>query len=171
MNDCIVIEPDCHEDKRGFFYESFHCQRYKQQAGIHNEFVQDNLSRSSKNVLRGLHYQKNRPQGKLVRVVRGEIFDVAVDLRLDSSTYGQWESQLLSESNKKQFWIPPGFAHGFVVMSDIADVEYKCTDYYDPSDEGLLIWNDPSIDINWPIQNPLISEKDLKAPLFSALKL
>jgi len=171
LNDCVVIKPDLYKDTRGFFYETFHSSRYDKDAGIKYEFVQDNFSRSSKNVLRGLHYQKNKPQGKLVRVVKGEIFDVAVDLRKNSSTFGKWDFQLLSEDNKKQFWIPPGFAHGFYVQSDIADVEYKCTDYYDSSDEGSILWSDPSLKISWPTKNPILSDKDLNAPLYSQLDL
>jgi dTDP-4-dehydrorhamnose 3,5-epimerase len=133
-------------------------------------FVQDNHSRSSKGVLRGLHFQKTKPQGKLVRVVRGEVYDVAVDLRSGSATYGQWEAVILSEENKTQFWVPPGFAHGFVVLSETADFEYKCTDYYDPSDEGSLLWNDPNLNIPWPIDNPKLSDKDANAPLLADLK-
>ena len=124
------------------------------------DFVQDNHSRSSKGVLRGLHFQKHNPQGKLVRVVRGTVFDVAVDIRKDSPTFGEWRGVILSEDNKTQFWIPPGLAHGFVVISDIADFEYKCTDYYTPENERCLIWNDPDIGIDWPIDKPLLSEKD-----------
>ena len=163
LNDCIIIEPKVFGDDRGFFLETFHSSRYKKLAGIDLPFVQDNHSRSSKAVLRGLHFQKTKPQGKLVRVVKGEVFDVAVDIRKDSSSYGKWESVVLSEKNKKQFWIPPGFTHGFMVLSDIADFEYKCTDFYDPSDEGSILWNDPDLDINWPLANPILSEKDASA--------
>ena len=133
-------------------------------------FVQDNYSRSSKSVLRGLHFQKKKPQGKLVRVVRGEVYDVAIDIRPDSQTFGEWEAVILSDENKKQFWIPPGFAHGFLVLSDIADFEYKCTDYYDPSDEGSILWNDPDLNISWPIENPILSKKDLNASSLDSLK-
>lgn len=147
----VIIEPKVFGDERGFFLETFQSDRYKELAGIDLHFVQDNHSRSAKGVLRGLHFQKTKPQGKLVRVVRGAVFDVAVDIRKDSPTYGQWEGVLLSEENKKQFWVPPGLAHGFLVLSDVADFEYKCTDYYDPSDEGSLIWNDPSVGIEWPL--------------------
>lgn len=147
----VIIEPKVFGDERGFFLETFQSDRYKELAGIDLPFVQDNHSRSAKGVLRGLHFQKTKPQGKLVRVVRGAVFDVAVDIRKDSPTYGQWEGVLLSEENKKQFWVPPGLAHGFLVLSDVADFEYKCTDYYDPSDEGSLIWNDPSVGIEWPL--------------------
>lgn len=164
-----IIEPKVFGDERGFFLETFHSQRYLDSAGIDLAFVQDNYSRSTKGVLRGLHYQKTKPQGKLVRVVRGEVFDVAVDIRKDSPTYGQWEGVILNEDNKRQFWVPPGFAHGFVVLSDIADFEYKCTDFYDPSDEGSLMWNDPSIGIKWPSIDVTLSEKDKVASLFKHL--
>ncbi len=169
LDGVLVIEPQTFEDKRGFFLESFNKDKYVQ-AGIKFDFVQDNHSSSTRGVLRGLHFQKNKPQGKLVRVVRGEVFDVVVDLRKDSSTFSQWESIILTEKNKLQFWVPPGFAHGFVVLSDIADFEYKCTDYYDPSDERSLFWNDPNLNIQWPIDNPKLSEKDANAPLLADLK-
>lgn len=171
LNDCLIIEPKVFGDERGFFLESFHQQRYEQQTGITQAFVQDNHSRSAKGVLRGLHFQKTRPQGKLVRVVRGEVFDVAVDIRPQSATFGQWEAVILSEENKRQFWVPPGFAHGFQVLSDFADFEYKCTDYYFPEDEGCLAWNDPQLAIDWPIQTPLLSAKDAKAGTLSELDL
>ncbi|SBS25771.1 dTDP-4-dehydrorhamnose 3,5-epimerase [Marinomonas aquimarina] len=159
--DVVIIEPKVFGDERGFFLETFQAERYQELAGIDLPFVQDNHSRSGKGVLRGLHFQKSKPQGKLVRVVRGEVFDVAVDIRKDSPTYGQWAGVLLSEDNKRQFWVPPGLAHGFVVLSDVADFEYKCTDYYDPTDEGCLIWNDPSVAIEWPEGiEPKLSEKD-----------
>lgn len=170
LKDCVIIEPKVFGDERGFFLETFQENRYAALAGISLPFVQDNHSRSSKGVLRGLHFQKTKPQGKLVRVVRGEVYDIAVDIRLDSETYGQWESVILSEENKTQFWVPPGFAHGFLVLSDIADFEYKCTDYYDYSDEGCLLWSDPSLNIPWPIDNPKLSEKDKNAPLLADLK-
>ena len=163
LNDCVIIEPKVFGDKRGFFLETFHTSRYANLVGISLPFVQDNHSRSSKGVLRGLHFQKTKPQGKLVRVVRGEVYDVAVDIRKDSSTFGHWESVILSEENKKQFWVPPGFAHGFVVLSDIADFEYKCTDYYDPSDEGSILWSDPDLGIKWPLASPILSDKDKNA--------
>jgi len=155
-----IIEPKVFGDARGFFLETFEKQRYQSLLDINFDFVQDNYSRSTKNVLRGLHFQRINPQGKLVRVVRGEVFDVAVDIRKDSPTYGQWEGVILSEENKKQFWIPPGLAHGFAVLSDIADFEYKCTDYYFPQYEECLLWNDPSVAIAWPVTQPLLSEKD-----------
>lgn len=155
-----IIQPKVFGDARGFFLETFEKKRYQEMLNIDLDFVQDNHSRSSKGVLRGLHFQKVNPQGKLVRVVRGEVFDVAVDIRPDSPTYGAWEGVLLSEENKTQFWVPPGLAHGFVVLSDTADFEYKCTDYYNPAHESCLLWNDPEVGIEWPIDNPLLSEKD-----------
>ena len=170
LKDCLIIEPKVFNDERGFFFESFQADRYADLAGITLPFVQDNHSHSSRGVLRGLHFQKTKPQGKLVRVVKGEVYDVAVDIRLGSPTYGQWESVILSEENKTQFWVPPGFAHGFVVLSETADFEYKCTDYYDPSDEGSLLWNDPDLNIPWSIDNPKLSEKDANAPLLADLK-
>jgi dTDP-4-dehydrorhamnose 3,5-epimerase len=170
LKDCVIIEPRVFGDERGFFLETFQLDRYTNFAGISLPFVQDNHSRSSKGVLRGLHFQKTKPQGKLVRVVRGEVYDVAVDIRSGSPTYGQWEAVILSEENKTQFWVPPGFAHGFVVLSKMADFEYKCTDYYDPSDEGSLLWDDPDVNISWPIDSPKLSEKDANAPLLADLK-
>ncbi|GKW41459.1 MULTISPECIES: dTDP-4-dehydrorhamnose 3,5-epimerase [Pectobacterium] len=164
-----IIQPKVFGDARGFFLETFEKKRYQKMLDIDVDFVQDNHSRSSKGVLRGLHFQKTSPQGKLVRVVRGEVFDVVVDIRQDSPSYGEWCGVTLSEENKTQFWLPPGLAHGFVVLSDIADFEYKCTDYYDPSDEGCLLWNDPEVSIKWPITDPLLSEKDKLGKLFKDL--
>ncbi|KHT36731.1 dTDP-4-dehydrorhamnose 3,5-epimerase [Pectobacterium carotovorum] len=164
-----IIQPKVFGDDRGFFLETFEKKRYQEMLNINLDFVQDNHSRSSKGVLRGLHFQRSNPQGKLVRVVRGEVFDVAVDIRPDSPTYGAWEGVILSEENKTQFWIPPGLAHGFVVLSDVADFEYKCTDYYNPANEGCLVWNDPDVGIEWPITNPLLSEKDKLGKLFKEL--
>ena len=158
-------------DERGFFLETFHAARYAESAGINLPFVQDNHSRSSKGVLRGLHFQKTKPQGKLVRVVRGEVYDVAVDIRANSKTFGKWEAVILSEHNKLQFWVPPGFAHGFVVLSDIADFEYKCTDFYDSTDEGSILWSDPDLGIQWPVQNPIVSAKDAVAKQLADLDL
>ena len=158
----IIIEPKVFGDSRGFFLESYQRKRYEN-IGISLEFVQDNHSCSEKGVLRGLHFQIAKPQGKLVRVTRGEVFDVAVDLRKDSPTFGEWESVILNQENKRQFYVPPGFAHGFQVMSDSADFEYKCTDYYDSSDEGAVLWNDPSLGIKWPLENPKLSKKDSEA--------
>ena len=159
----VIIEPNVFGDERGFFLETFQAERYRELAGIDLPFVQDNHSRSSKGVLRGLHFQKTKPQGKLVRVVRGEVFDVAVDIRLGSRTYGQWVGVYLSEENKTQFWVPPGLAHGFVVLSEVADFEYKCTDFYDPADEGSLVWNDPDVGIEWPIERITGTEIQLSA--------
>ncbi len=144
-----IIEPTVHGDSRGYFMETYN-QRDMEKAGLNMTFVQDNQSMSTKGVLRGLHYQINHPQGKLVRVIKGKVYDVAVDLRNNSETYGKWFGVELSEENKKQFYISPGFAHGFLVLSDTAEFCYKCTDFYHPNDEGGLAWNDPSIGINWP---------------------
>ena len=171
LDGCVIIEPKVFGDERGFFLETFQAERYISEAGITLPFVQDNHSRSSKSVLRGLHFQKTKPQGKLVRVVRGQVYDVAVDIRKGSPTYGQWEGLILSEENKTQLWVPPGFAHGFVVLSDIADFEYKCTDYYDPSDEGSILWNDSDLDIPWPIDNPILSNKDASADRLADIDL
>lgn len=171
LQDCVIIEPKIFGDERGFFLETFQATRYENLAGINLPFVQDNHSRSSSGVLRGLHFQKTNPQGKLVRVIKGEVYDVAVDIRPSSHSFGQWEAVVLSEENKKQFWVPPGFAHGFVVLSKTADFEYKCTDYYDPSDEGSILWNDPDLDISWPVTSPLLSEKDAHASLLADLQL
>ena len=157
LKDCVVIEPRVFGDSRGFFLETFQADRYAQEAGIVLPFVQDNHSRSTRGVLRGLHFQRTKPQGKLVRVVSGEVYDVAVDIRVDSSTFGQWEGVVLSEANKKQFWVPPGFAHGFLVLSAVADFEYKCTDYYDPSDEGCILWSDPALSIPWATYEPILA--------------
>ena len=170
LHDCVIIEPMVFGDERGFFLETFQAERYAKLARITLAFVQDNHSRSSKSVLRGLHYQKTKPQGKLVRVVRGEVYDVALDIRQGSPTFGQWEGVILSEENKRQFWLPPGFAHGFLVLSDTADFEYKCTDYYDPSDEGCVLWNDPDLDIPWPLADPILSSKDASADRLVDLK-
>ena len=170
LHDCVIIEPKVFGDERGFFLETFQAERYSALAGITLPFVQDNHSRSSKAVLRGLHYQKTNPQGKLVRVVRGKVYDVAVDIREGSTTFGQWEAVILSEENKIQLWVPPGFAHGFVVLSETADFEYKCTDYYDPSDEGSILWNDPDLNIPWPTDCPNLSEKDANAEKLVDLK-
>lgn len=159
-----VITPAVYGDERGYFMETYNYNDYKA-AGMEMEFVQDNQSSSRKGVLRGLHFQINHPQGKLVRVISGEVFDVAVDLRKGSATYGKWFGVLLSEENKKQFFIPENFAHGFLVLSDSAEFAYKCTDFYRPGDEGGLAWNDPEIGIEWPIPDNmelLISEKDQK---------
>ena len=158
--DVKIVKPKVFGDERGFFLETFEQKRYQQMLDINFNFVQDNHSRSQKGVLRGLHFQKQNPQGKLVRVVRGQVYDVVVDIRKDSKTFGKWVSIILSEENKTQLWIPPGLAHGFVVLSDIADFEYKCTNYYDPKSEESLLWNDPTVNIDWPITNPILSIKD-----------
>lgn len=171
LKDCVVIEPEVFRDDRGFFLETFQSLKYDNLAGITLPFVQDNYSRSSKGVLRGLHFQKTKPQGKLVRVVRGEVYDVAVDLRKNSNTFCQWDSVVLSEHNQKQLWVPPGFAHGFLVLSETADFDYKCTDFYDPSDEGAILWNDQNLDISWPIEKPILSFKDANAPSLTDLNL
>ena len=159
-----VIEPSVFKDERGYFMETYNQNDFKE-AGLDMVFVQDNQSMSTRGVLRGLHYQKQFPQGKLVRVVRGTVFDVAVDLRTGSKTYGNWFGVELSAENKKQFYIPEGFAHGFLVLSDEAEFVYKCTDFYHPGDEGGMAWNDPEIGIEWPLQDGvelIISEKDQK---------
>ncbi len=165
----LVVEPTVFEDERGFFFESYHYKRYAEH-GIDATFVQDNHSRSVHGTLRGLHYQVNPGQGKLVRVVVGEVFDVAVDIRFGSPTFGKWFGTYLSAKNKKQMYIPVGFAHGFCVTSDVAEFEYKCTDYYSPKDERGILWNDPALAIEWPIQNPILSEKDKKNPLFQNIR-
>lgn len=170
LKDCFLIQPKVHSDERGFFLETFHTDRYHRLAGIKLPFVQDNHSRSSKGVLRGLHFQKTKPQGKLVRVVKGKVYDVALDIRKDSHSFGLWEGVILSEENKNQLWVPPGFAHGFLVLSEMADFEYKCTDYYDPSDEGSILWNDPDLQISWPLKNPTLSDKDSSARRLVDLK-
>lgn len=150
------------EIQEDFFLETFQAERYTKSLKIDLPFVQDNHSRSSYGTLRGLHFQKNKPQGKLVRVSNGQVFDVVVDIRSNSSTFRMWEGFYLSGDNMKQLWVPPGFAHGFVVTSDIADFEYKCTEYYDPTDEECILWNDKDLSIKWPINDPQLSEKDLK---------
>jgi dTDP-4-dehydrorhamnose 3,5-epimerase len=160
----VVIHPNVHGDARGHFVETFSAERYRDEAGIDVEFVQDNLSRSGRGVLRGLHAQKERPQGKLVRVARGEVFDVAADIDPDSATFGRWFGAMLTGSNQHQMWIPAGYAHGFLVVSDIADFEYKCTEYYHPGDEIGVVWNDPDIGIEWPMDQPILSEKDRMLP-------
>lgn len=159
--DVMVIEPKVFGDARGFFFESFNQKAFNEATGTNENFVQDNHSRSTKGVLRGLHYQLQQPQGKLVRVVRGAVFDVAVDIRKSSPTFGQWVGVELSEDNHKQFWVPAGFAHGFVVLSETADFLYKTTNYYAPAHERCIAWDDPAIDIEWPADiEPQLSEKD-----------
>ncbi len=162
--DLLVLEPKVFGDARGFFFESFNQQDFNQATGLNVQFVQDNHSRSAQGVLRGLHYQLQQPQGKLVRVVRGAVFDVAVDIRQSSSTFGQWAGVELTEDNHKQFWVPPGFAHGFLVLSQTADFLYKTTDYYAPQHERSIAWNDPAIGITWPKDlMPILSAKDQAA--------
>lgn len=159
-----VIEPKVHEDGRGYFMETYN-QKDMEEAGLNMKFVQDNQSMSVRGVLRGLHYQKEFPQGKLVRVLKGRVFDVAVDIREDSETYGQWFGVELSDENKKQFYIPEGFAHGFLVLSKTAEFAYKCTDFYRPGDEGGIAWDDKDINIQWPFEEGMeiiLSEKDKK---------
>lgn len=166
-----IIEPTVFGDSRGYFMETYNYREFSE-AGLDMVFVQDNQSKSKKGVLRGLHFQKNNPQGKLVRVLRGEVFDVAVDLRPKSSTFGKWHGLILSEENKRQFYIPEGFAHGFLVLSDEAEFAYKCTDYYNPQDEGGVIWSDDSLKIQWPLEKvgePSLSEKDTKWCDFTTL--
>ena len=155
----LIIEPEVYRDDRGWFLETYHCDKYEE-AGLSFPFVQDNCSSSVRGTLRGLHAQVTRPQGKLVRVTKGEIFDVAVDIRRGSPTFAVWESVILSAENFKQLYIPPGFAHGFFVLSDIAEVEYKCTDVYTPGDEITIAWNDGQIGIQWPNDSPVLSSKD-----------
>jgi dTDP-4-dehydrorhamnose 3,5-epimerase len=159
--DLLLLEPTIHEDARGFFFESFNQKRFEDATRRNVSFVQDNHSRSLRHVLRGLHYQVHRPQGKLVRVISGEVFDVAVDLRRSAPTFGKFFGIVLSAPNKKQLWIPEGFAHGFLVLSEAAEVLYKTTDYYVPEDERCLIWNDPDVAIDWPKHGePILSAKD-----------
>ena len=164
----LLIEPKVFQDARGFFLESYTKRKYMEH-GIDVEFVQDNHSSSTRNVLRGLHFQTAHQQAKLVRVIQGEIFDVAVDIRLASPTFGKWVGYRLSKENRLQMYVPAGFAHGFCVTSDTAEVLYKCTDYYYPQDESGIIWNDPGIGIRWPTDNPILSPKDAKYPRLSEL--
>lgn len=162
----FIVEPTVFGDNRGYFFETYHYDEFKK-AGIDAVFVQDNQSKSKRGVLRGLHFQTKRPQGKLVRVIKGEVFDVGVDLRKNSHTFGKWVGAVLSDENKRQLYIPAGFAHGFLVLSDEAEFVYKCTDFYDPQNEGGIIYNDPDININWPISGDmeiLLSQKDRTLP-------
>jgi dTDP-4-dehydrorhamnose 3,5-epimerase len=159
----LIIEPKVFGDERGFFMETWNGRRYEE-AGLPGRFVQDNLSYSARGVLRGLHFQNPQPQGKLISVLRGEVFDVAVDVRVGSPTFGEWTSVTLSAENKRQFYVPPDFAHGFLVTGEDAIFFYKCTDYYAPSSEGIVLWNDPDIGIEWPTDAPTLSERDGKAP-------
>lgn len=162
--DVLILEPKVFGDDRGFFFESFNAREFERATGLQRRFVQDNHSRSAKNVLRGLHYQIRQPQGKLVRVISGEVFDVAVDLRQDSKTFGRWVGVYLSAANKKQLWVPEGFAHGFLVVSESAEFLYKTTDYYAPEYERSLLWSDPALAIAWPLAGePLLAAKDAAA--------
>lgn len=170
--DVWVFTPRVFGDDRGYFLETFRSSHFKER-GIKKEFVQDNQSKSGQGILRGLHYQLEFPQGKLVRVVSGEVFDVAVDIRRSSPTFGQWVGELLSADNKKQIWVPPGFAHGFYVTSEFAEIAYKCTEYYHPEDDHSLLWNDPDIGIEWPLvtPDPVLSDKDKNAKNLSEAAL
>lgn len=159
FRDVLVIEPDVYGDDRGFFLETWQRDRYAE-AGVGGPFVQDNHSRSARGVLRGLHFQMPRPQGKLVQVLRGEVFDVAVDVRIGSPTFGRWAGCRLSDDDHHQMWVPEGFAHGFLALSDRADFHYKCTDFYAPEAERTLRWDDPDVGVDWPIDGPVVSEKD-----------
>jgi dTDP-4-dehydrorhamnose 3,5-epimerase len=159
----LLVEPDVYRDSRGFFLETYHERRYRE-AGIAATFVQDNHSRSARGTVRGLHFQVRRPQGKLVRALSGEMFDVAVDVRRGSPTFGRWVGATLTGDNFRQIYVPPGFAHGFCILSEVGEVEYKCTELYDPEDELGVAWNDPQIGIEWPAAEPLLSAKDKTAP-------
>jgi dTDP-4-dehydrorhamnose 3,5-epimerase len=165
----VIIEPAVFGDHRGFFLESYNQQRYEE-AGILESFVQDNHSRSARGVLRGLHFQRTKPQGKLVRVTHGEVFDVVVDINPDSATYAQWVGVNLSSENHTQLYVPPGYAHGFVVLSESADFQYKCTEFYDPTDEAGVLWSDNQLSINWPIASPRLSDKDSRLPTLERLE-
>ena len=168
ISDVIIIEPQVFGDDRGFFFESFNSRQFDELIGRNVDFVQDNHSRSARNVLRGLHYQIHQPQAKLVRVVQGEVFDVAVDIRKSSPTFGQWVGEILSAENKRQLWVPEGFAHGFVVISETAEVIYKTTDYWAPDFERSIAWSDPAIGIQWPLRGePTLSVKDRQAHPFT----
>jgi dTDP-4-dehydrorhamnose 3,5-epimerase len=162
----LIVEPRVHGDDRGFFFETYHADRYAE-AGLKWPFVQDNYSRSVKGTLRGLHFQHPKAQGKLVQVFAGSVFDVVVDIRRRSPTFGRWLGLELSEENRRQLWIPPGFAHGFCVTSPIADLVYKCTEFYAPETEHAIAWNDPELKIDWPLSHPLLSAKDAAAPRLS----
>lgn len=168
LDGLLVIEPKCYQDARGFFLETYQSKRY-QEAGILDVFVQDNHSRSQKNVLRGLHFNKKKPQAQIVSVIRGRVFDVVVDIRRSSPTFGQWFGTELSDESNRQIYMPHGFAHGFCVLSDWADLHYKVSQRYDSTDDGGLIWNDDQINIDWPIKNPIISERDLTHPHFEGI--
>ncbi|MEF2231533.1 MAG: dTDP-4-dehydrorhamnose 3,5-epimerase [Pseudodesulfovibrio sp.] len=168
--DVIVIEPRVFKDGRGFFLESFR-QSFLKEAGIDADFVQSNTSRSVRGVLRGLHYQTRHPQGKLIRVSRGRVFDVAVDIRPSSTTFGQHFGIELNDEDHRQLWIPAGLAHGFCALSEVVDLHYRCTDYYDPKGEAGVLWNDPEIGIDWPVKDPILSSKDMRWPALAQLAL
>jgi dTDP-4-dehydrorhamnose 3,5-epimerase len=170
--DVLLLEPKVFSDERGYFFESFNARDFREATGLQVEFVQDNHSMSVQGVLRGLHYQIQHPQGKLMRAVRGSVFDVAVDLRKSSSTFGRWVGVLLSAENRRQLWIPPGFAHGFLTLSDSAEVLYKITDYWYPEHERTLLWKDPTLGIDWPIDGePRLAVKDVEGKLFSEVEV
>ncbi len=165
----LIIEPETFGDARGFFLETFQSERYAK-AGITQPFVQDNHSRSQQGVLRGLHFQRTRPQGKLISVSRGSVFDVTVDINPQSPTFAEYVALELNDQNHLQMWVPAGYAHGFCVLSDVADLHYKCTDFYDPADEAGIIWNDSDVNITWPLHSPLLSTKDQRLPCLRDLK-
>ena len=169
LDGVLIVEPEIHEDNRGFLIETFTLSKYKEKFGLELKFVQDNLARTFKNTLRGLHFQKNFPQGKLIYSINGSVYDVIVDIRKGSSSFGKWIDVTLSSENRKQIWIPPGLAHGFLVTSEYADLVYKFTDYYHQEDEGCLLWNDPEVGIDWPVENPILSEKDKEGLLLNDL--
>lgn len=173
--DVFILEPRVFGDARGFFFESFNAKAFREATGVTADFVQDNHSKSARGVLRGLHYQIQQPQGKLVRVVSGEVYDVAVDLRRSSPTFGRWVGTYLSGDNKRQFWVPAGFGHGFIVLSETAEFLYKTTDYYSPAHERAIVWNDSDLAIKWPLPEglvePLLSDKDRKASRFKDAEL
>ena len=163
LSGCLILEPEIHQDNRGFFIESFNAKTFAASTGLDVTFVQDNHSRSTRGVLRGLHYQYPKWQGKLVRAIVGAIFDVAVDIRHESPQFGEWFGLELSAENRKQLYVPPGFAHGFCVLSDVSEMTYKCTSLYEPADDASVLWNDPDIGIQWPIPEPILSSKDIEA--------
>jgi dTDP-4-dehydrorhamnose 3,5-epimerase len=169
ISDVILVEVQKFSDHRGFFMETYHAKNFND-GGISAKFVQDNHASSQKNTLRGLHYQLKYPQGKLVRCIQGEILDIAVDIRKNSLTFGQWVGEILSSENARQLYVPSGFAHGYVVRSERAEVEYKCTELYCPEDDYGILWNDPAIGIDWGIKNPILSEKDKQQPLLKDVK-
>ena len=167
--DVILVEVTKFGDHRGFFMETYHAEKFSA-GGISATFIQDNHASSQKNILRGLHYQLKFPQGKLIRCIQGEILDIVVDIRRSSSTFGEWVGEILSSENAKQLYVPPGFAHGYVVRSEQAEVEYKCTELYYPEDDYGILWNDPEIGIDWGIESPILSEKDKQQPLLKNMK-